>query len=121
MEERGRQLDNGKRQETHQAGRVCPFAEDHHGSVINGFRATCLINLNPDSINFNKVLKKAPITPFQTETASRRLKEVRSHLSYLESKIGLDRVHLLFAAELNPSDEDEPLEDRQRRGCRVIK
>lgn len=45
------------------------------------------------------------------ENGVRRIKReefatlVKSHLSYLELKIGLDRVHPFLAAEFHPSDE----------------
>lgn len=60
--------------------------------VASGFRATGLDTLDPDKVHYNLISKRSTGTPLTTLALERKAAEVRSHLAYIEVKMGLDKV-----------------------------
>lgn len=71
-------------------------------TIINGFKATGLLDLDSNQVKFHELLRKRP----QQHELSRKLIEVQGHLSYLEEKIGMEKLQSFVREEIKLRDEE---------------
>lgn len=73
-------------------------------AIQNGFISTGLADLDENQINYNKLLQKNP--SFQsTESIEAKVKAIRGHLNYFESKIGYGKVRMFNKGDVMRRDE----------------
>lgn len=75
-------------------------------TIANGFVATGLKDLNPENIKYEKLIQKNSTTFGQSITLKEnKLKEIKSHLNYIETKIGVEKVRNFASGQIATTDE----------------
>ncbi|KAG8307696.1 hypothetical protein J6590_013385 [Homalodisca vitripennis] len=74
-------------------------------TVVNGFSTTGLLTLNADDVDFSKVIKSQRRFDNQKAVSNSQWLALRSHLFYLEEKIGEGKLGLFKKGEIQRRDE----------------